>query len=210
MSANILLADDHLIFRQGLRALLEEEGYTVVGEASDGREAVRIARELLPDIVVLDLMMPRCNGVNAAQRMLKILPNIKPILLTMHKEEHYVIEALQAGMKGYVLKTQAAEDLLRAIGDVLSGAVYLSPGVSHVLVDAYLGKNAAPSDPLTMREREILQLIAEGLKTSQIAPSLGVSVKTVESHRHNIMGKLDIHSVAGLVRYAIRRGLIEL
>jgi two-component system, NarL family, response regulator NreC len=207
MATRILLADDHVIFRQGLRSLLEQAGMAVIGEASDGHEALRIAHARRPDVAVLDIAMPHLNGLETARRLRETMPQTKSVVLTMHTEDPYVLEALQAGVVGYVLKTQAAVDLVQAIHEVLQGAIYLSPRVAHAVVQAYLTKADLPPDPLTSREREILQRIAEGQTTKEIAQRLGLSVKTVESHRLRMMRKLDIHETATLVRYAIRRGL---
>ena len=207
MPVRILLAEDHMIVRQGLRALLEQAGMVVIAEASDGHEALRRAHEHPPDVAVLDIAMPHLNGLETARRLRETVPQTKIVLLTMHTEEPYVLEALQAGTVGYVLKTQAAGDLVQAIRDVLQGAVYLSPRVTNTVVQAYLTGASLPPDPLTTREREVLQRIAEGQTTKEIAAHLGLSVKTVESHRVNLMRKLDIHETATLVRYAIRRGL---
>jgi DNA-binding NarL/FixJ family response regulator len=209
MSLHILLADDHPIVRQGLKLLIEREGFTVVGEASDGREAVRLAQELCPDIALLDLTMPQLNGIDAGQAILQVSPKTNIILLTIHAEDHHVLEALRAGIKGYVLKTKAAEELVLAIQEVSRGKLYLTPGVSEVVVQAYLAKSELPPEPLSHREREVLQLIAEGKTTKEVAVALGISAKTAESHRTRIMGKLNIHETASLVRYAIRRGLIQ-
>lgn len=205
----ILLADDHVVFRESLKALLEREGFEVVGEASDGREAVRLARRLDPDLAILDLGMPVLNGIGVAQQIRKRSPQTRTILLTMFEEDAYVLGALQAGVRGYVLKAQAAADLVRAIREVSHGSIYLSPGISKAVVDAFLNKAGFKEDPLTERERHVLQLIAEGKSTKEVAQVLGVSFKTAESHRMRIMGKLDIHNTAGLVRYAVRRGLIQ-
>ncbi len=207
MPIRILLADDHVIMREGLRALLKQAGMDVIGEASDGREALRVAHEQQPDVAVLDIGMPHLNGLETARRLRETLPQTKIVLLTMHTEDPYVLEALQAGAVGYVLKTQAALDIVQAIRDVLQGGLYLSPRVSRAVVKAYLTRSDLPPDPLTSREREVLQLIAEGQTTKEIAWHLGLSVKTVESHRIRLMQKLDIHETATLVRYAIRRGL---
>jgi DNA-binding NarL/FixJ family response regulator len=209
MSLHILLADDHPIVRQGLKILLEREGFTVIGEASDGREAVRLAQELGPDIALLDLTMPLLNGIDAGRAILQTSPKTKIVLLTMYAEDHYVLEALRAGIKGYVLKTKAPEQLVEAIQEVSRGKLYLTPGVSEVVVQAYLAKSELPPEPLSLREREVLQLIAEGKTTKEVAVVLGISAKTAESHRTRIMGKLNIHETASLVRYAIRRGLIQ-
>jgi len=209
MPTRILLADDHLIVREGLKALLEGEGFAVVAEVGDGHEAVRVARERCPDIAVVDFGMPLLNGCNAAREILQACPRARAILLTMHTEDHYVLEALRAGIKGYVVKTQAAADLVRAINEVQKGMVYLSPGISQTVVQAYLTKSDVPPDPLTPREREVLQLVAEGKTTKEVAKLLGISVKTAESHRTRIMEKLEIHETASLVRYAVRRGLIQ-
>jgi len=206
---SVLLADDHQIFRQGLRVLLERERFDVVGEAADGREAVQLAERLKPDVVVLDFVMPMLNGLDAATQIHKVSPNTRTILLTMYTEDQYVLEALRAGLRGYVIKTQAAADLVRAIREVLQNGVYLSPGISRTLVEAYLSGTAMPADPLTPRERQVLQLVAEGNTTKQVAVVLGLSVKTAETHRTKIMRKLEIHETAGLVRYAIRRGLVR-
>ena len=209
MRRRIILADDHQLFRQGLRSLLEKAGHEVVGEASDGRAAIALAQTLQPDVAVLDLSMPLLNGLDAAVEVKRVSPNTKVILLTMYTDKEYVLRALHAGARGYVLKTQAAEDLVRAIRETATGEVYLSPAVSASVVDAYLGKTGEGKDPLTPRERQILQLVAEGKTTKQIASLLGVSFKTAESHRNRAMQKLDIHDVAGLTRYAIRRGLVH-
>jgi len=205
----ILLADDHLVFRQGLKSLLEREGLQIIGEAADGQEAIRRARDLSPDVAVLDLAMPLLNGLDAAREIVRASPRTRPILLTMHTEDPYVMEALRAGIKGYVLKTQPSTDVVQAIQEVARGRIYLSPGISRTVVDAYLAKTELPPDPLSPREREVLQLVAEGKTTKEIARLLGVSVKTAENHRTRILAKLDIHETAGLVRYAIRRGLIQ-
>jgi DNA-binding NarL/FixJ family response regulator len=205
----ILLADDHVMVRQGLKFILEREGMRVIAEASDGRDAVRFARELNPDVAVVDLAMPLLNGLDAAGEILAATARTRVVLLTMHSEERYVLEALRRGITGYVLKSRAAGGLVEAVHEVARGSIYLSPGISKVVVSAFLGQTHSTADPLTPRERQVLQLIAEGKATKQIAGLLGVSVKTAESHRARIMSKLEIRETAGLVRYAIRTGLIE-
>ncbi len=209
MSASILLADDHQIVRQGLRLLLEREGFEVVGEAVDGHEALELAARLKPDVAVLDFMMPRLNGLDAAAQIQGQSPRTKTVLLTMYTEGQYVLEAFRHGLSGYVIKTQAAGDLVQAIREILRNAMYVSPIVSRTVVQGLLSRSELPEEPLTPREREVLQLVAEGKTTKEIASLLGVSVKTAESHRTKIMSKLDIHETAGLVRYAIRRGLVQ-
>ena len=191
------------------RSLLEREGFTIVGEASDGREAVRLAQELRPDIALLDLTMPTLNGIDAGRAILQALPKTKVVLLTMYAEDHYVLGALRAGIKGYVLKTKAAEELVQAIRDVSLGKLYLTPGVSEVVVQAYLTKSELPLEQLSPREREVLQLIAEGKSNKEVAVVLGISAKTADSHRTRMMAKLNIHETASLVRYAIRLGLLQ-
>jgi two-component system response regulator NreC len=205
----IVLADDHVLVRQGLKSLLEREKFQVVAEASDGQEAVRLTEAHHPDIAVLDISMPTQNGINAARELGRSCPKTKSILLTQHEEEQYIHEALEAGVKGYVLKSQVASDLVHAIQQVSRGEFYLSPGISRAVVEAYRSKSDRPADPLTVRERQVLQLIAEGKSTKDTASLLGISVKTAESHRMRLMQKLDIHETASLVRYAVRRGLVQ-
>ncbi|HSN18383.1 MAG TPA: response regulator transcription factor, partial [Gammaproteobacteria bacterium] len=166
-------------------------------------------RQLNPSIAVLDIGMPLLNGIDAARDIHKQASDTEVVLLTMYEEEAYVLEALRAGIRGYVLKAQASQDLLGAIREVQRGAVYLSPGISKAVVDAYVGKSELPPDPLTDRERQVLQLVAEGKTTKEVADVLGLSVKTADSHRTRIMQKLEIHETASLVRYAIRRGVIK-
>jgi two-component system, NarL family, response regulator NreC len=209
MPIRVLLADDHVLVRQGVKSLLEREGIQVVGEARDGQEVMQLASKHSPDVAVIDVGMPLFNGLDAARELKRIAPKTKVILLTRHDEDEYLIEALRAGAKGYVLKNQAASDLVQAIQLVCHGQVYLSPGMSSVVVNAYLSKVELPVDPITSREREVLQLIAEGKSTKDIASLLGISVKTADSHRSRLMRKLDIHEVAGLVRYAVRKGLVQ-
>jgi len=209
-SLRVILADDHVIFRQGLKGLLEREGFNVVGEAGDGGEAVRLAQEHHPEIAILDLAMPVMDGPDAAEEIVQVSPQTRSILLTMYSEEPYIIKALQAGVRGYVLKTQSGTDLVNAIQEVMQGGFYLSPGVSRAIVQAYLGRSEASSGQLTARERQVLQLVAEGKTTKEVAQQLGISVKTADSHRTRLMTKLGIHDTAGLVRYAIRQGLVRL
>jgi len=209
MPNRVLLADDHVIVRQALGALLEREGFEVVGAVGDGQEALRVARERQPDVAILDFSMPLLNGLDAAREILHACPRTRAILLTMHTDDHRVLQALRAGVRGYVVKSQAAADLIRAIHEVLRGATYLSPGISETVVQAYLNKSDVPVDPLSPREREVLQLIAEGKSTKEIAGLLSISFKTAESHRTRLMRKTNIHETASLVRYAVRRGLVQ-
>jgi two-component system, NarL family, response regulator NreC len=209
MGIRIILADDHKIVRQGLGSLLEEQGFQVVGESNNGQEAVHLAEKLRPDVAVLDIGMPILNGIDAAKEIARVSPRTRTILLTMYTEESYVISALRAGARGYLLKSRAAEDLVQAIRDVNRGEVYLSPGISETVVNVINKAIPPPTELLSDRERQVLQLIAEGKRTKEIATILGISVNTAESHRNHIMEKLNIHDVAGLVRYAIRLGLIH-
>ena len=209
MPIRVLLADDHEMVRQGLKALLEREGFSVVAEVSDGRQAARLIEELNPDIAVLDLAMPLMNGVSVAKALQHSGSHAKVIALTVHKEAPYVLEALRAGIKGYVLKSCAVEVLVLAIREVLRGATYLSSDISNVVIEAYLQRVELWTESLSLRELQILQLVAEGKSTKEVACLLDISVKTAESHRTRVMEKLEVHEVSGLVRYAVRRGLIE-
>jgi two-component system, NarL family, response regulator NreC len=209
MPIQILLADDHQIVRQSLKVLLEKEGLKIVGEASNGQEAVKIAESLHPDVAVLDVSMAVLNGIDAAKEIQKVSPHTKIIFLTVHDEDPYLLDALRVGAKGYVVKTHAAENLVQAIREASRGGVYLSPEVSRAVVQAYQNKTELSSEPLSPRERQVLQLIAEGKTTKEAAGVLNISVKTAETHRTRIMEKLDIHETAGLVRYAIRSGLVQ-
>lgn len=209
MPIRIVLGDDHVLVRQGLRALLEREKFQIVAEASDGQEVIRQIETLCPEIAIIDISMPLLNGIDAAREVTRFCPKTKTILLTQHEEEQYIHEALQAGVRGYVLKSQVAGDLVHAIQQVARGGFYLSPGVSQAVVEAYRSRSDRPSDPLSSRERQVLQLIAEGKSTKDVASLLGISVKTAESHRSRLMQKLNIHETASLVRYAVRRGLVQ-
>ena len=209
MRIRIVLADDHVLVRQSLKSLLEREGFQVVAEASDGQQAVRDVASLQPDVAIMDISMPTINGLNAAREMSRSSPKTKTILLTQHDESQYIREALEVGVKGYVLKNQVANDLLVAIQQVTRGQVYLSPGVSSAVIAAYQSKSEKSKNPLTLRERQVLQLIAEGKSTKDVASLLGVSVKTAESHRTRLMQKLDIHETASLVLYAVRHGIVQ-
>lgn len=209
MPIQILLADDHEVVREGFRCLLERQGYQVAGGASDGHEAVRLAQTLKPQIAIVDLAMPLLNGIEATREIRRVSPETKVILLTMYKEDDYVLEALRAGVAGYILKTKAAKDLVQAVAQVSKGIPYLSPEISQTMLDAYRSERHARSEPLTPRERQVLQLVAEGKTTKEVASLLGISVKTADTHRSRLMNKLDIHETAGLVRYAIRSGLIR-
>jgi DNA-binding NarL/FixJ family response regulator len=204
----VLIADDHIMFRQGLKAILEDNEFEVVGEAENGHETIRLARHLKPDLAVIDFSMPLLNGIDVARDIQKRSPDTHVVLLTMYDDDTCVLEALRAGVRGYVLKTQTSTDLILALREVLKGSVYLSPGISDSVVNAYLSRNKEP-DALSERERQVLQLIAEGHTTKSIASMLFVSVKTAESHRTHIMQRLDIHNIANLVRYAIRQGVIK-
>jgi two-component system, NarL family, response regulator NreC len=209
MPIRVVMADDHVLVRQALRTLLEREGFQIVGEASDGQEATRAIESQQPDVAVIDIGMPILNGLDAAREAVRRCPKTNVILLTQHDEDQYVREALSAGVRGYVLKSQVANDLIHAIQQVSRGNVYLSPGVSRAVLTAYQSKTNPRGQTLTSRERQVLQLIAEGKSTKDIASLLGVSLKTAESHRARLMQKLDIHEIATLVRYAIRQGLTE-
>ena len=213
MEKRILIADDHQIFREGLKSLLEKNsGLRVVGEAKDGFEAVKLAHELQPDLVIMDITMPDLNGIGASRRILQEFPDCKIIALSMHADKRYVIELLKAGVKGYVLKDSAFEELHLAIRNALKNQTYLSPAITEIVVREFVGEKNEPAAKsvfmvLTAREREILQLLAEGKATKEIAAKLAICAKTVETHRKQIMDKLQIHSVAELTKYAIREGL---
>lgn len=215
MKARVLLADDHHIFRDGLRTLIEKEkGLEVIAEAENGRKAVKLAEKMAPDIVVIDVSMPDMNGIEATRKIIGDSPAVKVIALSMHSDRRFVLGMLEAGASGYLLKDCAFAELAGAIRQVLAGNTYLSPKIADVVVKGYLHKaddvTPASGVVLTSREREILQLIAEGLSTKEIAGHIFLSIKTVETHRRNIMEKLDIHSVAELTKYAIREGLISM
>jgi DNA-binding NarL/FixJ family response regulator len=214
MTLRTLLADDHALVRAGLRSLLEEmAGVEVVAEAADGHEALRLIGELKPDVAFLDISMPGLNGLDTAERATREHPRTRVIILSMHVDDEYVRRALVAGAAGYLLKNSDRSELEMALRAVARGETWLTPEVSSRVVAAYArGEMPAASGPLellTRRQREVLQLIAEGLSTKEIAHRLDVSVKTVESHRTELMDRLDIHGVAGLVRYAIRVGIVH-
>jgi DNA-binding NarL/FixJ family response regulator len=209
MATRILIADDHALFREGLKALIAPEEFQVVAEAENGQEAIRLAQRHQPDVALLDISMPTLNGVDAAREVLRASPRSQVIMLTMHKDNAYLAEALRAGARGYILKSRGTAELLEALREVARGEVYISPGLSRAVAESYLGGETAMVSPLSPREREVLQLIAEGKTTKEVASTLFISFKTAESHRQRIMGKLDIHETASLVRYAIRNGLVQ-
>lgn len=209
MRNSVVIADDHRMFRQGLKALLEADGFRVVGEAENGQEAIRQSRQHGPQVAVLDYSMPVLNGMDAAKEIQRQSPETVVVLLTMYDDEKYALEALKCGVRGFVLKHQTAADLISAIREVLQGSIYLSPGISAAVVKALMSKDDEPGELLTGRERQVLQLIAEGNTTKDVAGLLHLSVKTAESHRSRIMSKLDVHNIAGLVRYSIRQGIIQ-
>jgi two-component system response regulator NreC len=211
----VLVAEDHAVVREGIRMILDaQEDFAVVGEARDGDEAVRLARQLRPDVVVMDISMPRMNGVEATQEIKRLFPDVQVLILTMHEEESYVFQLLRLGAAGYVLKRAAATDLVEAVRAASRGEAFLYPAVARSVVQDYLdrmrsGEGTSRYDGLTDREREILVLIAEGHTNAQIADRLFISVKTVQTHRAHIMEKLDLHDRSLLVRYAVRKGLIQ-
>lgn len=210
MALRVVLADDHLILRQGLKALLESHGVDVVADVADGGAAVEAVRQLAPDVVVLDMVMPVLTGVEAAAEITRTTPHPHVLLLSGLDDPRIVPAALRAGVRGFVLKAGGADDLLRAIESVRQGALYVSAGASQAVVDACAtGEVPSPASPLSPRERQVVQLVAEGQSTKQIAQALRISVKTAEFHRGRVMRKLSIHDIAGLVRYAIREGLVS-
>jgi DNA-binding NarL/FixJ family response regulator len=210
----IVIAEDHTILRDGLRALLvSDPEFDVVGEAGDGLEAIKAVQRLKPDLVIMDLSMPKMNGIGAIKEIKRAVPNAKIVVLTVHKNEEYILAAFQAGCEGYVLKYSGQEELMAVIRDVMKGRRGLSPSVSEVVLDAYLeaqkGQVGEPGRSLlTSRETEVLKLIAEGYRNKQIADLLDISAKTVERHRANLMKKLDLHSAPALTAFAVERGLI--
>lgn len=209
----IVLADDHALVRAGIRLLLESNpDAEVVGEAGDSRAALALVRDLKPDLLLTDIAMGQPSGLDLAAQVAREYPAVRVVILSMHANEEYVLAALRHGAVGYLLKDAAAEDLDRALLEVRQGKTYLSPVISQRVIDAYLGRTSAPvveGDPLTPRQREVLCLIAKGHNTKAIAGRLNISVKTAETHRAQLMERLGIHDVPGLVRYAVRRGLVS-
>jgi two-component system, NarL family, response regulator NreC len=206
----ILLADDHAVVRQGFRMILgAQSDLEIVGEAGNGREAIELASTLRPDVVVMDVTMPELNGIEATRRMTAENPHIRVVALSMHKDSVYVREILRAGARGYLLKDSVADDLVAAVRAVASGEGYLSPGVSNAVLDDYRRHVTNPIDMLSSREREVLQMLAEGKTNKEIAVTLNLSVYTVDAHRGRIMEKLNVHSINELVRFAVRNGLID-
>lgn len=211
----ILLADDHTLFRHGLRKILEERAdWEVVAEAGDGREAMQKTLALKPDVVLLDVSMPSLNGIEATRQILRRMPDTRVLILSMHSDEAYVLQALQAGARGYLLKDSAAQDLIAGVSALMAGRSFFSPTVAQLMLEDYVRRltELGTSDRyagLSEREREILQLVAEGRSSKEIADVLSIAPSTVETHRAHILQKLDIHSTAELVLYAVRRGIVS-
>jgi DNA-binding NarL/FixJ family response regulator len=216
MPSRILLVDDHTVVRSGIRALLEgSDEVEVVGEAANGREAVEMVGELNPHVVLMDVAMGELNGIDATRQITATHPEARVLILSMHGDEQYIFEALKAGARGYVLKSAAVKELMSGIREVAAGRSFVSPSLATVVMDDYVrrakGQNTfSEIDRLTAREREVLQLIAEGKSSAEVGQVLYISARTVETHRHNIMEKLEIHSIAGLTKFAIRHGLCSL
>jgi DNA-binding NarL/FixJ family response regulator len=215
MTVRIVLADDHKMLRDGLRQLIEREhGLAVVGEAADGRALLELVRTAPPDIVVLDVSMPGMNGIEATRRIRSLSATTRVIILSMHSDRRFVVESIKAGASGYLLKDDGFDELVRAIGLVMDGHLVLAPGLAEAMLQDYIAVSDAPVASafgrLSPREREVLQLVAEGHSTREIAAQLSVSVKTVETVRQHVMDKLDLHSIADLTKYAVREGLTEL
>lgn len=209
----VVLAEDHIVLRQGLRSLLEKnQDFEVIAEANDGLEAIRCVQDMMPDILIIDLTMPRLTGMDAIRDIKRIHPNIKIIVLTVHTAEEYVYESLKAGADGYVLKAADYDELIMAIRTVLKGKTYLCPDISDTVVMGYLKSGfentTGKTDFLTKREREVMKLVAEGYKNREIADMLCVSIKTVEKHRENIKHKLDLSGTSAMIAYAIGHGMI--
>lgn len=211
----VLLAEDHTIVRKGLRSLLDAEpGIEVVGEAEDGRQAIEKVEQLMPDVVLMDITMPVLNGLEATRQIKKLFSQIKVLILTVHSTEEYIFQILQAGASGYLIKQAAVEELISAIQAVYRGDTFLSPSMSRIILKESSRQTSTTTEKdnlarLTDREREVLQLVAEGRSNREIAQLLHVTVKTVEAHRAHVMEKLDLHSAAELTRYAIRKGIIR-
>lgn len=211
----IVIAEDHTILREGLRSLLSSDpNFEIIREAEDGREAIRCVEKFKPDLILMDLSMPRMNGMEAISEIKKRFKETKILVLTVHKTEEYILATLKAGADGYILKDSTHAELMMAVKNVLSGKQYISPGISEKVIEGYLeGRKTLKArtawETLTQREREILKLIAEGYKNKEIADDLCISVKTVEKHRANLMEKLDLHNVQALTTYAIEKGLVS-
>jgi|WetSurMetagenome_2_1015567.scaffolds.fasta_scaffold11650_2 two-component system, NarL family, response regulator NreC len=210
----VVLADDHQLVREGLARILRENGCEIVGEAGDGREAVRLAVEAAPRVAILDVGMPVLNGIDATRQIVRRAAGVNVLILSMHSEDVYVVQALQAGAKGYMLKDSAHGELIHALHSVSTGGAFLSPAVTSVVLDGYLRRLLESGavdryDALSEREREVFQLVAEGRSNKDMADILCVSVSTIETHRAHVMTKLDLHSTAEMVRYAVRRGVVS-